>query len=198
MTAPPIATRQLRGQAEGAMTAAEPADPSKPFGGFGGTAYYASAEPVLGAEDLVTTDGNRWSQVGEPTVYLAGDPSLALAEFARHAPSKGAPEGVIWTVTVRLVAAVDLRDRARADGLGDGQGRWLDRGWCRSIAARLRASGACDGLVVPSAAMLDRPERWNLVVFVDRLRRPLPDALVIHGPLAAVRPTRLEATAVPG
>lgn len=179
------------------MSAAELADLSMPFGG---TAYYASTEPVLAAEDLVTTDGNRWSQVGEPTVYLAGDPALALAEFARHAPQEDEPHGVIWTVKLRLASLVDLRDmETRRTVTPEAEpASWLDRNWCRSIAGRLRASGDCDGLVVPSAAMLDRPERWNLVVFVDRLRWPLADTLVIRGPVAAVRPTRLEAAAVPG
>lgn len=173
-------------------------DSAQMTGPFAGTAYYASAEPVLNAEDMVTTDANRWSQAREPTAYLAGDPALALAEFARHAPRQGDPDGVIWTVEVRLESVVDLRDleARRTVAPGAEPASWLDRDWCRSIAARLRASGDCDGLVVPSAAMLDRPERWNLVVFVDRLRWPLADALVIQGPVAAVRPTHLEAAAV--
>lgn len=168
------------------MSAVKLADASKPFGGTG---YYASAEPVLHADDLVTTEGNRWSQAGEPTVYLAGDAALALAEFARHASPEGALAGALWTVTVRLDAVVDLRDRERQDAHGDGRTTWLDREWCSSLAARLRGDGAIDGLIVPSAAMLDRRDRWNLVVFVDRLRRPVSDAIRINGQFAAVRPS---------
>jgi RES domain-containing protein len=167
--------------------------PAKPFAG---TAYFATVEPVLDVEDTVTTQGNRWSQAGEPTVYLAGDPSVALAELARHSAPDEAPDGVIWSVAVRLDAPVDLRDpairRAYAD---DGAAKWLDHDWCRSLAGELRATGAHDGLIVPSAAMLDRPERLNVVVFVERLRRPLEDALTIQGTLAAIRPKRQEAGA---
>lgn len=32
---------------------------------------------------MLTTEGNRWSSTGEPTIYLAGDLGVALVEFGR-------------------------------------------------------------------------------------------------------------------
>jgi RES domain-containing protein len=169
-------------------------DMAGPVTPFVATAFFASAEPVRNVEDMVTIEGNRWSRVDEPTVYLAGDPSLALAEFARHGPPDGMPEGLIWSVDVRLEAIVDVRD-PESRLAAEEPPRWLDHDWCHALAGRLRGQGGCDGLVVPSAALLDRPERWNLVVFVDRLKRPLADALIVQGTTVAIRPTTQAAAA---
>jgi RES domain-containing protein len=108
---------------------------------------------------LVSTDGNRWSRPGEPTIYLALDPAVAIAELARHLPvEQPIHPASVWTVDVDLEAVVDLRD---------GVGTWtLDAERCRDAAADFRRRGA-QGLLVPSVAFLDRPDRANLVVFAD-------------------------------
>jgi RES domain-containing protein len=137
---------------------------------------------------LVTTDENRWSVAGEPTLYLAGDDGIALAELGRHwAPTSGAI--CLWAVDVELDAVVDLRRRAVRSALGiPDDPRWfLDRRRCRELASRLRAD-AIDGLVVPSVAFLDDLERWNIVVFVDRLRSL---ARAIHRPRSTYAIERL-------
>ena len=38
---------------------------------------------------LISTTGGRWSRPGQPTIYLAADPGVALAEFGRHMPTNG-------------------------------------------------------------------------------------------------------------
>jgi RES domain-containing protein len=140
---------------------------------FNETAYYAG-EPAarFEPEKAITIEGNRWSAAGEPTIYLAGDIGVALAEFARHAPADRALEGRVWAIELRLDAAIDLRreDVRSRLGVADDPRWYLDRERCRSLGSRLRSRGNCDGLVVPSVAMLDQVSRWNAVVFVDRLR----------------------------
>ena len=149
---------------------------------FAATTFFAGPASLAGpastrlmADAMLTSEGNRWSAPGEPTIYLAGDLGVALAEFGRHAPSDP-DEGRVWSVQVNLDAVVDLRAARDAE-------RLLDHRRCRSLATRHRAAGDCEGLLVPTVAMLDRPDRWNLVVFADRLRRPLSQAI---RPLRAV------------
>src|SRR4051812_8639738 len=75
------------------------------------------AASELGATDLITKAGNRWSGPGEATIYLAGDPGVALAEFGRHWPDK-LKTTCIWSVELRLRAAVDLRRTSTRSELG--------------------------------------------------------------------------------
>lgn len=110
-------------------------------------------------ERLVTTDGGRWSRPGQPTIYLAADPGVALAEFGRHLPTApGAPVGSLWTVRISLDGAADLRDAPNAIVLSEER--------CRALADELRGYGI-PGLIVPSAAFLDNRHRCNVVLFAD-------------------------------
>jgi RES domain-containing protein len=161
---------------------------------FAATTFYAGPASLAGpasarltADAMLTTEGNRWSAPGEPTIYLAGDPGVALAELGRHAPAD--PEASrVWSVRVELDRVVDLRtDRDSA--------RLFDRAHCRTLATRLRTADACEGILVPSVAMLDRPDRWNLVVFTDRLRRPLSNAVRPDDAVADVTPATVAGAA---
>ena len=146
------------------------------------------SSPLTVAE-LVTTDGNRWSRPGEPTIYLGSDPAVALAEFARHLDvDASAPRGVLWMVDVRVDRVVDLRTPESLAELGASTGpAWpLDQERCRSMAADLRQQGI-QGLIVPSVAFLDQPERWNLVVFVDAIEN-VAATITSPRPLAAIGP----------
>jgi len=117
---------------------------------------------------LATTEGNRWSGPGEPTIYLAGDPGVALAECGRHWDARQR-DAEFWCVRLDLKAAVDLRDDATRVWLGlpDVVDWVLDAHTCRAVAGLLRASARYDGLIVPSAAFLDDATRWNAVVFLE-------------------------------
>jgi RES domain-containing protein len=147
---------------------AGPAEPNEPERGT-----------ALGLDMLVTSKGNRWSADGEPTVYLAGDVGVALAELGRHTPAGPVGRAGIWSIDVRLDAVLDLRLPAvrRALGLPHGASWPLDRHRCLDLARTLRARVDVDGLIVPSVATLDQPERWNAVVFAERLRTRLDEAL---------------------
>ena len=154
------------------------------------TTYYAGpATRELDVEAMTTTDGNRWSAPGEPTIYLAGDIGVAFAEFARHAPVDHATDARVWSVDLRLNNAIDLRrDDVRARlGVADDPRWFLDRERCRSFATRVRGAHDSDGLIVPSVAMLDQTSRWNAVVFVDRLSTPAPVAVRPIQAVAAIR-----------
>ena len=64
-------------------------------------------------------------------------------------------------------------------GLEDAPTRFLDPSWARALATTVCESGECEAVLVPSVAFLDQPERWNLVIFADRLWQAI-EASVIH------------------
>jgi RES domain-containing protein len=114
-------------------------------------------------------DGDRWNEPDEPTIYLALDPGVALAEYARHAAVPAARH--VLRFEVRLDGVADLRRSAvRATSGHDGPPAELaERSLARRLASDLRARPDCHGLLVPSVAFPDDPSRGNLVVFADRL-----------------------------
>jgi hypothetical protein len=117
---------------------------------------------------------DRWCQEGEPTAYLASDAGVALAELARHHPPGGErAERRIMRLEPRprgISGLVDLRDRSvllALDAPPD-PAAWLDRGLAAAVARRIRADDRQRGLIVPSMAFLDRPDRANVVLFAER------------------------------
>jgi len=121
---------------------------------------------------------NRWNRQGEPTLYLASDRGVALAEFARHFPedrSLGLPspavERAVYRLEVVVGAVIDVRDPAvqRALSLKKAPSCFLDRAVARSTAQFPRRTTAAEALIVPSMAFLDAPERWALVLFLEKL-----------------------------
>lgn len=126
--------------------------------------------PAEMAADLISDKANRWNAEGEPTIYLSGDPALALIECGRH-PNDLTDRSRLIEVDVRLSAAIDLRQRdVRADLDLPAELSWiLDQELTRRIASSLRRDGRCEALVVPSAGAFDQPDRWNVVVFADEV-----------------------------
>ena len=136
------------------------------------------------AAGLMGRSGDHWTLPGQPTVRLASDPGVAVAEAGRTWGGPG-DEMAVWSARVTLDAVADLRRRdlwSRVT-IPDDPCWILDRERCRGVAGRLRAEGDADGMIVPSAAVLDDPRRFAIVVFVERLRRDL---------LAAVETGRIE------
>lgn len=115
---------------------------------------------------------NRWNGRGEPTLYLACDPGVALAEFARHCPpDAGTTRRRLFRFDLHLERLVDL---VAPPEFGSGRfepGCWLDRNAARRTAAMARSDPSVLGLIVPSVAFLDDAARFNLALFVDRLDR---------------------------
>ena len=125
-------------------------------------------------ESLVSTDGenDRWNHPGEPTLYLALDPGVAIAEAGRHHEPAADAESCqrLLRLEVATDELLDLREPSTADALGvDGAPfTFLDRDRARQLASRIRREGSAKGLIVPSAAFLDDASRGNLVLFAER------------------------------
>ncbi len=138
--------------------------------------------PSSTALDLISDKPNRWNGQTVPTIYLSGDPALALLELGRHPDDLEAHSRLVQ-VDLDTQRVIDLRDDAvrGALDLPDDPGWILDRGRTRAVAQAIRSSGAADGLLVPSAGALDQPDRWNAVIFAD-------DPARVTAQLAAPRP----------
>lgn len=122
--------------------------------------------------------GNRWNDPGEPTLYLAGDPGVLVAEWGRHLGKAFSPDvstrvamRTVYRLHLRLDAVVDLRAAGIAQALGSAAvPEWLmDKDRTRSIAQQLRNATPAKAILVPSVAFLDDLTRWNLVVFLEKL-----------------------------
>jgi RES domain-containing protein len=121
---------------------------------------------------------NRWNAVGEPTLYLASDAAVALGELARHLDTSHPPGArhdpvarQVYTMQVQLDAAFDLRDaRVWAElSLANAPHCFLDAGIARATAQFLRRTTSAQGIIVPSMAFLDQPDRWVLILFLEKL-----------------------------
>jgi len=127
-------------------------------------------------DHLVTTKANRWTEAGTPSIYLAGDPGVALAEWGRHWID-GATSVALWRVRLELSSVVDLRHEWRDYRSGPDGLTWvLDEDRCRWIARQMQSAGV-EAVIVPSVAFLDDPRRGNALLFVDALRTPLDKAV---------------------
>ncbi len=124
--------------------------------------------PFDAVGNLVSDRPNRWSREGEATIYLSSDAGLALIESGRHPEDlNGASHLLCLELSLRRV--LDLRNPAVRSALDLPAGdRWIfDKERTVALATRLRTSGVCDALLVPSAGALDQADRWNAVVFAD-------------------------------
>lgn len=133
-------------------------------------AHTAVDLPAL-AEDGDESD--RWSRADEPTVYLASDPGVVIAELGRHQDGGGDEpvEHRILRLELAVVRLLDLRrgEVAAALGLDEDPAAYLDRAFARAVGCAVRETGACEGIRVPSMAMLDHAERHCMVLFDDRI-----------------------------
>jgi RES domain-containing protein len=121
---------------------------------------------------------NRWNVKGEPTLYLASNVGVMLAEWARHFVENRNPtlervplRRTVWRLTLRLAYVLDLRDaQVWTDlHLTDAPTCFLDKDYARAVAGFVRRTTPAQALLVPSVALLDRLDLWNLVLFLDKL-----------------------------
>ena len=167
-------------------------DAAEPFGGL----VYCHA-PVgvpfsfaaLGRRD----DGrDRWGTSGQRTVDLAADPAVALAEYARRRdPGAPADERRLMRLRLRAVTVVDLRrgSVAVALGLPPGSRHLADREVARRVSRTVREADVCEGMIVPSMAFLERADRFNVVLFCERLGADLETILCDPEEVGRVRLT---------
>jgi RES domain-containing protein len=138
---------------------------------------HAPAEDAFDPDAMADAgdSSDRWCLPGQPTVYLAADAGVAMAELARHHPPGGqTARRRILRLEPRAGSVrglVDLRDRAVLQALGAPPEPWryLNRELARSVADGVRADPRHAGLIVPSMAFLDRGDRCTVVLFAERL-----------------------------
>lgn len=138
---------------------------------------------------------NRWNAAGEPTLYLAGDVGVAIAEFARHLAVDRAPAlasvaaaRTVYRLAVRVERLLDLREPAAwaALSLENAPFCFADKSVARATAQFLRRTTAAQGLLVPSVAFLDDLDRWVLALFLEKLpaeSATFIPAVAVEGPL---------------
>jgi RES domain-containing protein len=140
--------------------------------GHGGKVFcHVPASEPFELEALARPDDgeDRWGVPGLRTAYLASDPAIAVAEYARHHDPAGPPEERrIFRLNLRELPMLDVRQPRAVAALGLGTvSEFADRALARRVARLVREAGICQGLVTPSVAFLDQPERSNVVIFCD-------------------------------
>jgi RES domain len=137
----------------------------------------------LAALDRPDDPADRWSAPGARTAYLARDPLVAIAEYARHGPETGTSDDRrIVRLRLREVPTLDVRssDVRSALGLGDADVAFLDREAARATSLAIRRNRLCQAILVPSIAFIDRPDRHNAIIFCEAIPGGL--ASVLSGP----------------
>jgi hypothetical protein len=133
---------------------------------------------------------DRWGAPGRRTAFLTSDRGVALAEFARHhEPSASADARRIVDMRLQAVPVLDLRveNVLLTLGCAPAMRRGFDRATARRLSAELRDLGICQGLIVPSMAFPDRPDRFNVILFCERLGVELGALLFDVEEVGAVR-----------
>lgn len=120
---------------------------------------------------------NRWNVPGEPTLYLAGDMGVAIAEWGRRYPVSFTSESIpsanrdVYRLHLRLSAVLDLRSPESLSmlGISGTPDVFRDVDIARATAAVTRLVPRAQAMLVPSIAFLDDLTRWNLVVFLEKM-----------------------------
>ena len=121
---------------------------------------------------------NRWNVAGEPTLYLAKEKDVALAEYARHfqinrTPSLAAKthRRLVYRFQVTLDYVLDLTqtDVWRELSLENAPDCVKDNACAKATAHFIRNTTPCCAIIVPSLAFLDNLEQWCLVLFLEKL-----------------------------
>jgi RES domain-containing protein len=121
---------------------------------------------------------NRWNRQGQPTLYLAKEKNVALAEYARHLDvdrstsiKLQAQERAVYRFDVQLLAVVDFCQPEiwQELSLKNAPDSFKDKNIARACADFIRYTTPATAIFVPSIAFLDAPENWCLVIFLEKL-----------------------------
>jgi RES domain-containing protein len=121
---------------------------------------------------------NRWNLQGEPTLYLAKEKNVALAEYARHFKidrtpqlARQAQQRAVYRFDVQLEEVVHLcQPEVWAElSLTNAPDCFKDRDVARACANFIRYTTTATAIFVPSMAFLDDLEQWCLVLFLEKL-----------------------------
>jgi RES domain-containing protein len=138
---------------------------------------------------------NRWNEAGEPTLYLAGDEGVLLAEWGRHfEANRGgqlqrlAVERSTYNLQISIDQVLDLRTEEVCHALSIVHAPYCfaDVEFARATSRFIRRTTPAQALFVPSLAFLDDLQRWCLVVFLEKFP-PDPRSFIVSvtpcGPL---------------
>ena len=121
---------------------------------------------------------NRWNEPGSPTLYLAGDEGVLIAEWGRHfAVNRTAQLRQMtaarstFSLELSLDSVLDVRneDVCNALSLDNAPYCFADIHVARATAHFVRGTTEAQALLVPSMGFLDNLERWCLVAFLEKL-----------------------------
>lgn len=121
---------------------------------------------------------NRWNVAGEPTLYLAKEKNVALAEYARHFEvnrtlglAVKTYRRQVYRFKIKLDSILDLRERSvwSALSLQNAPDCFKDKNVGRATASFIRNTTAAQAILVPSVAFLDDLDQWCLVLFLEKL-----------------------------
>ena len=118
--------------------------------------------------------GNRWNEPPNPTLYMAGDPGVLVAEWGRHLGNYSEIVTIkrdVYRLHLALRAVLDLRDTQVIESLAlkHSPDWYVDTTLTRLVARRIRTTTRAQAMLVPSIAFLDDLTRWNLVVFLEKV-----------------------------
>lgn len=121
---------------------------------------------------------NRWNEQGAPTLYLAGDEGVLVAEWGRHFQTDRSArlqqttvERSTYSLEVTIDHVLDLRSAkiCHALSLDNAPHCFADFGIARATANFVRSTTIAQAVFAPSMGFLDDPERWCLVAFLEKL-----------------------------
>ncbi len=121
---------------------------------------------------------NRWNAPGDPTLYLAGDEGVLIAEWGRHFAANRTPqlrqmtvERSVFRLELSLDFVLDVRSEevGNALSLDNAPSCFADVQVARATANFVRRTTEAQAMLAPSMGFLDDLERWCLVAFLEQL-----------------------------
>ncbi len=155
------------------------ADFLQPWQGFG-VRHIPDGSPygVLDFRFSRRAKSNRWNLEGQPTLYLAGERDVALDEYAKHlqidrSTTLAAKTQIrrVWRLELALDYIIDLRTPQlwQELSLQNSPFCFLEIEQARAVAQLVRKTTIAQGILVPAMAFLDKPERWVIAIFLEKL-----------------------------
>lgn len=129
---------------------------------------------------------NRWNDEGVPTLYLAGDEGVLIAEWGRNFATIRTPqleqrtvERSVFRLELGFDDVLDLRraEVCQALSLMDAPACFMNLAVARATTQFVRTTTAAQAMFVPLIGFLEDLERWCLVVFLEKLP-PTPGSFV--------------------
>lgn len=139
---------------------------------------------------------NRWNEPGSPTLYLAGDEGVLIAEWGRHFETHRTAELQKLTVArsayaleLSIDSVLDLRseDVCNSLPLDNTPYCFADIHVARATANFVRSTTEAQALLAPSMGFLDHLERWCLVAFLEKLPSDPRSFISAVSPCGALR-----------